>query len=167
MPGKSAWDGPTIAEFPMPRIRHTLALLIVALVLCGAAARRCAAATEGIIVWKQSQASLLKLNGRAVKTWNVYGAEKKNNLILVHLGRRYLALDTKAREVYEFHFESLTPKGEGFESGPLESAWRQIPTTGWYMRDVGPAELIRVKLMDYGCTLEVQTPHLYDFRVSH
>jgi len=39
-----------------------------------------------------------------------------------------------------------------------------IPSSDWTQRDVGPAELYRLTLGDYGRVLEVSLPHMPDLR---
>jgi len=131
------------------------------------AAAGSAASGETTITWKPVETAVLKLDNRAVKTWIVYLAEKKKQLILIQLGQRYLALDTKAHTVYEFDPQTVKRKGTTVESPDLQRSWRQISSSEWATRDIGPAQLVRVKLLDYGRVLEVQLPHPYDFRVSH
>jgi hypothetical protein len=117
-------------------------------------------------VWKPVEGCILKLEGRAVKTWNVYRAEKNNRLLLVQLGRRYLILDTKERWVQELAPSDVKAHGKDFVTSSGGKR-KPIPSGNWVTRDVGPAELIRVRLMDYGKVLEVQVPHPYNFRVAY
>ena len=119
------------------------------------------------IVWKQESTALLKLNGRPVKTWNVYRAEKKKDWILVQLGHRYLLLDTKQHSVRELDPATVKPNGKNVECPEPQGQERRIESTDWVMRDIGPAELVRLKLLDYGGVLDVQLPHPYNFRVSY
>jgi hypothetical protein len=116
--------------------------------------------------WKQVPDAQLKLDGKTPLTWNVYQSSKKkeSNLVLVLLGRRYLALDTKARLVYSVLPTDLHADGKDFDSDNLMQESRTIPSTEWVEHDIGPAESIRLKLGDYGRMLEVQLPHLPDLR---
>lgn len=121
---------------------------------------------SGRIHWKQVPAAQLKLDGKAPLTWNVYQPDKKkqSNLVLVLLGHRYLALDTKAKLVYAVFPDDLHAVGKDFETDDLLQASRTIPSTEWIVRDVGPAESIKLTLGDYGRVLEVQLPHMPDLR---
>jgi len=122
---------------------------------------------DGRIHWKLLDDALLKLDGKPPLTWSVYQpdkSQKKNNLVLVLLGHRYLALNFKAKLVYQVLPSDLQAEGSGFESGDLFTEDRLLPTDNWTVRDVGPAEQIRVTLMDYGRELEVLLRHPPDMR---
>ena len=117
-------------------------------------------------LWKSVGRAQLKLEDKTPLAWNVYQTEKKKqtNLVLVQLGRRYLALDIKGKVAYYVFPSDLQAKGSDFESGDLFVPSRVMPTTGWTVRDVGPAELYRLTLGDYGRVLEVSLPHMPDLR---
>jgi hypothetical protein len=123
--------------------------------------------------WKVLEMAQVRLDDKAPLKWNVYQPDKKDNkkdkkkdsdLVLVLLGHRYLMLDTKARLVYLVPLSDLQAQGTDFESGDLAQDARLIPSTDWTQRDVGPAELFRFTLGDYGSVLEVSLPHMPDLR---
>jgi hypothetical protein len=123
--------------------------------------------------WKIIEMAQVRLDDKAPLKWNVYQPDKKDNkkdkkkdsdLVLVLLGHRYLMLDTKARLVYLVPLPQLQAQGADFESGDLAHQDRVIPSTEWSQRDVGPAELYRLTLGDYGSVLEVSLPHMPDLR---
>lgn len=116
------------------------------------------------IIWKEVEAGQLKLDGAGVNKWKLYVGEKKKNLFVIQLGRRMLGLDKKAREVYELPPNVLQAHGKVYESENPASIGKRIPTSEWEDRDIGPAELVRVKLGDYGSKLELQIPHMIDLR---
>lgn len=120
----------------------------------------------GRIHWKQLEDAQLKLDDKPPLKWNVFKPEKKKdaNLLLVLLGRRYLLLDVKAKLVYEVLPTDLHAQGKDFESDDLTKSERLVPSTEWSDRDVGPAELIRLTLRDYGRVLEVSLAHMPDMR---
>jgi hypothetical protein len=153
----------------MPRSCRLLFLASALAALAFAAASSIAAGgadNSGRIHWKQLPGAQLKLDGKPPLTWNVYQPDKKkeSNLVLVLLGHRYLALDTKARLVYAVLPDDLHALGKDFETDDLMQASRTIPSTEWIVRDVGPAESIKLTLGDYGRVLEVQLPHMPDLR---
>jgi hypothetical protein len=116
------------------------------------------------LVWKSVDGAQLKLADRPLKIWNVYQPEKKKNLVLVLLYRRYVMLDLKAKTVYEVDPTTLTHSGDDLHSDDPEVSGKLIPSSEWYSRDVGPAQMIRVRLGDYGAMIEVALPHMPDLR---
>jgi hypothetical protein len=119
--------------------------------------------------WKLHTDAQVKLDGKPPLAWNVYQTDKKKeqHLVLVLLGRRYLALDLKAKRVYQVFPTDLRAQGKDFESDELFKKERLLPTNDWLLRDVGPAEMIRLTLGDYGRTLEVMLPHPLDLRAFY
>ena len=157
-------------------LRRLLALALIAFAASipnALAARQTGTSSQaGLIFWQQMTDAQLRLDGKAPLTWNVYQPGKKDkkakskdpNVVLVLLGHRYLMLDLRARLVYSVLPSDLHAHGKDFESGDLARESRLIPSTDWTLRDVGPAELIRLTLGDYGRVLEVSLPHLPDLR---
>lgn len=119
------------------------------------------------IHWKPLEQGQVKLEGRVPKNWNVLQAEKKKNLILVQVGRRYIAFDLKLRAAYEIATRDLEARGKDFLSDEPAKIGRTIPLAEWNTRDVGPATLLHVKLQDYGRILEVFLPHPLDLRAVY
>jgi len=124
------------------------------------------------IHWKTVAEAQVKLDDKTPLAWNILQPEKKDkknakkapDLVLLLLGHRYLLLDLKSRLVYEVPLSSLQASGQDFESGDLAQQSQLVPSTDWTERDVGPAELIRLTLGDYGRVLEVSLPHPPDMR---
>jgi len=122
------------------------------------------------IHWRQLTDSQLKLDGKPPITWNIYVPEKshkKSNLVLVLLGHRYLAIDFKAKIVYQVQPSDLQAQGKDFESGDLLREDRVVPTDAWTVRDVGPAELIKFTLKDYGREVQLFLRHTPDLRAFY
>jgi len=136
------------------------ALLVV---LCLLASTAVARAAE-LLTWKPVPDALLKIDGRPVKLWTLYRAEKKSRYVLVQLGSRYLLLDTEAKELYELKPENVQHKGKELRAPLPQESDKPLPTTNWVVRSVGPAVLIRVKLAAEGRVLEVQLPQKPDLR---
>ena len=118
----------------------------------------------GKVTWKIEDRAQLKIEGHVPIAWNVYTIEKKKNLVLILLGRRYLALDTKTKSVWEIDPKDLTARGKDFESEEPEEIGKKIPVTNWSQRDVGPADRIVITLGDYGAKIELALPHMIDLR---
>jgi hypothetical protein len=121
------------------------------------------------IHWKQIPDAQLKLDSKVPLTWNVFLPDKKKlgNMVLVLVGRRYIALDIKARIAYAVVPADLQAQGKDFESDSPAKPDRVIPSTDWSERDAGPAEIVRLTLGDYGRVLEVQLPHMPDLRAFY
>lgn len=121
---------------------------------------------SGRYLWKSVPAAQIKIDDKTPLAWNIFqtGQKKEGNLVLVLLGRRYIALDIKARIAYAVLPADVQPRGADLESGDLFVQARVLPTEKWLLRDVGMAELIKLKLNDYGTTLQIQLPHPPDLR---
>jgi hypothetical protein len=145
-----------------------------AILLAGAAIAAMSAGTARAgdttrIHWVPVQAGQVKLDGKIPLKSGAYLPIKKEQkhdfgIVLILLGHRYIALDTKARAAYYVLPTELEAKGEDFESDDFAKSDRVIPTSDWTVRDVGPAELIQLTLQDYGGLLEVELPHPPDLR---
>lgn len=120
-------------------------------------------------LWKSVSRAQCKLDDKTPLAWNVFQTEKKkeSNLVLILLGRRYIALDIKAKIAYSVALADLQSKGADLGSGDLFVPSKVLPTDSWSLRDVGPAELIKLQLNDYGTTLTVELPHPPDRRAFY
>ena len=148
--------------------RHAFLLAYACLVICGCLAAAAQADDAKNFRWKPIDGSVVKLDDKVPLTWNVFQLEKKkqSNLILILLGRRYILLDSKAKLAYLVQPGDLHTQAQGFDSGDLAQSPHIIPSVDWTMRDVGPAEEIRLTLKDYGRALAVQLPHTPDLRLG-
>ena len=161
-------------RFDRPAVRVIVAICAIAF-CAGVGARADAgyffggAADNGRFLWKSVGRAQLKLENKTPLQWNVYQTEKKKeaNLVLVQLGRRYVALDFHGKVAYYVFPWDLQAKGSDFESGNLFVPSRLMPTTAWSVRDVGPAEMIKLTLGDYGRALDVELPHMPDLRAFY
>ena len=112
-----------------PRLNRAavrIAAAVCAIAFCaGAGARADAgyffagAADNGRFLWKSVGRAQLKLEDKTPLQWNVYQTDKKKeaNLVLVQLGRRFMALDIKGKVAYYVFPSDLQAKGPDFESG--------------------------------------------------
>lgn len=116
------------------------------------------------IAWKPLERATLRIDDRPVKVWNVYGAEKKEHLILVQLGQRFLLLDTRDRQIFELEPAKLERKDKDLLWNEADRPAKPLPTGDWTVRDVGPARRIRAKLTAEGRALDVQVPIKPDLR---
>lgn len=125
---------------------------------------------DGRIHWKPIDRGQVRLDDKQPLKTAVYQpdkSQKKPNLVLILLGHRWLALDIKAKTVYQVLPSDLEAQGADFESGDLFTSDRLIPTKDWIERDVGPAERIKLTLNDYGRALEIMLPHPADLRAFY
>jgi hypothetical protein len=167
----------TLFRFARPRHSRTptthcaslrIALLACAFLLTGFYGGGRAAGNDRYL-WKSVSRAECKVGDKTPLTWNVYQTDKKKeaNLVLVLIGRRYIALDLKAKAAYNVLPSDLQAKGQDFGSGDLFVKSRELPTDNWSLRDVGPAELIKLTLGDYGRELYVELPHMPDMRAFY
>jgi hypothetical protein len=160
----------------LPLLLRLGALVLIGVVLLTLFSRESRAQDVGAqIRWKSIEMAQVRLDDKAPLKWNVYQPDKKGSkdkkrdasLVLVLLGHRYLLIDTKARLVYLVPLAELHGSGQDFDSGDLAQENEVIPSSDWTQRDVGPAELYRLTLGDYGRVLEVSLPHMPDLRAFY
>lgn len=166
------------AQFPAARscwAPQVLRARMRAAVSCGVLILMCAlpamarSGDSGPIHWKSVPEGQLKIDDKTPLTWNVYQPDKKKDayLVLILLGRRYIALDMKAKIAYQVYPGDVRKQDDDLESDDLRKPDRVIPSKDWTLRDVGPAELVRFTLEDYGRTVEVALPHMPDLRAFY
>lgn len=144
--------------------------VIAACVLASAgAANATPPADTDHFLWKSIPVAQCKLDDKIPLAWGIYQtADKKQaQYVLVLLGRRYIALDLKAHQAYVVLLSDLTKQGSDLASGDLFVASRVLPTEDWSLRDVGPAELIKLTLKDYNRRLQIELPHPPDLRAFY
>jgi hypothetical protein len=116
------------------------------------------------VVWKPLESVVLKIDERPAKIWNVYRAEKKDHLLLVTLGRRFLMLDIREHQIYELDPAKLEHRDKDLVWHEADKPAKPLPTADWLIRDAGHARRIRARLADEGRVLEVQVPIQPDLR---
>jgi hypothetical protein len=119
--------------------------------------------------WKAVNLAQVKLDDKTPLAFNVYQPDKKkdSHFVLVLLGRRYIVLDIKAKLAYSVPLADVQKKGPDIESDNFAVPGHLLATSDWSLRDVGPAELIKLTLGDYGRLLEVELPHPPDLRAFY
>jgi hypothetical protein len=125
---------------------------------------------DGRIHWKPIDRGQVRLDDKQPLKTALYQpdkSQKKPNLVLILLGHRWLALDIKAKTVYQVLPSDLQAQGADLESGDLFTSDRLIPSKNWTERDVGPVELIKLTLNDYGRELQLSLPHPRDLRAFY
>jgi hypothetical protein len=121
------------------------------------------------IHWKPVNLAQVKLDEKTPLAFNVYRPDKKkdSHFVLVLLGRRYIELDIKAKLAYSVLLTDVHKTGSDLESDNFAVPNRALATSDWSVRDVGPAELIKLTLGDYGRILAVELPHPPDMRAFY
>ena len=138
-------------EMKSPRFLLTVMLLGQALTL--SAGLQAAEKT----IWKPVAFAIVKFNGEAPKSWNMYHSEKKG-LLLVHLWKRYLLLDIKEQEVYELDPQTVKPHGEDVEWSNSDAPDQPLEISEWKERNVGRLLRVSFRLGKDGHILELQIP---------
>ncbi|HEV2616608.1 MAG TPA: hypothetical protein VGU63_08385 [Candidatus Acidoferrales bacterium] len=140
-----------------------LAILVFAMILPFPASARAA----NRINWKPIGDAILKITGRKPpKAWSVYQDEKKKERVLVEMDNRYLILDAKTKQVYEITSAQFQLHGKYYQTAiPIPGP--TVPSTGWDIRDIGPAERIEVQLTNENISFDVELPHPLDLRTAH
>jgi hypothetical protein len=108
-------------------------------------------------LWKPVAFAIVKFNGEAPKSWNMYHSEKKG-LLLVHLWKRYLLLDMKEQEVHEIDPQTVKPHGEAVEWSDSDAPDQPLEISEWKERNVGQLLRVSFRLGKDGHILELQIP---------
>lgn len=116
------------------------------------------------ILWKPLEQAMLSVEGKAPPFWNVYTADKQNQLLLVQLWKRYLMVDTKEQAVYDIDPKSLSKRGLDLELPLSAKPAKPLPSAEWATKDMGVTYRLRFKLAPGGRLIEVQIPHRPDLR---
>jgi len=122
--------------------------------------------SEKKLLWKSVGFAIVKFNNEAPKSWNIYHAEKKG-LLLVHLWKRYLLVDTKEQEAYEIDPQTVKPHGQDVEWSTTDKPDQPLETPEWKTRDVGSMQLVRFRLGKDGHILELQIPILVNGKPAY
>jgi len=117
------------------------------------------APTSEKTLWKPVQFAIVRFNGEAPQTWNIYHYEKRANL-LVKIWKRYLYLDMKEAEVYEVDPQTVKPQGENVEWSLSDLPSDPIEISEWKSRDVGLVRSTKFRFGKNGHSLEIQIPLL-------
>jgi hypothetical protein len=158
---------------PLARTRAAGRLRIAGLALAmfgffAVAAHMARAGEPARIHWMSVEQAQVKIDQTTPLTWGVYQPGKKDkpdkklsHLVLALVGHRYLLIDLKAKQVYEVPLKQVHEQDGGIDTDDAVKLSRRIPTSNWNWRNVGPAELYRITLGDYGRMLQLTLPHLY------
>ena len=142
-----------VATKKMKSPRFLLTVMLLGQALAWSAGLQAAEKT----LWKPVAFAIVKFNGEAPKSWNMYHSEKKG-LLLVHLWKRYLLLDIKEQEVYELDPQTVKPHGEDVEWSNSDAPDQPLEISEWKERNVGRLLRVSFRLGKDGHILELQIP---------
>lgn len=103
--------------------------------------------------------AIVKFNDQAPKSWNIYHTEKKG-VLLVHLWKRYLLVDTKEQEAYEIDPQTVKQHGEDVEWSLADKPDQPLETPDWKTKDLRSMQMVKFRLGKDGHFLEMQLPLL-------
>src|SRR5271170_189612 len=89
-------------QLKIARLSMLVRSMLVWLTLLTASVSLANGGASGRYLWKSVPAAQIKIGEKTPLAWNIFqtGQKKEANLVLVLLGRRYIALDLKAKTAY-------------------------------------------------------------------
>jgi hypothetical protein len=124
-------------------------------------------AAERALVWKASDNALLRVDDRPVNDWNVYQSGKKNDPLLLQMGKRFLLIEVRERLIFEIAPVKIEHKGAELLFDPNDRPAQPLDTSDWIVKDVGLAYRFSTKLTAEMHVVDVQIPHPLDLRSIH
>jgi hypothetical protein len=116
-------------------------------------------AKEKPLSWKAIDEALLRINDAPPKDWEVYRSGKKNDPLLLQLGKRFLLIESHEHKISELNPSTLERKKGEILWRPADKSARLLMTSDWVVDDIGAAFAITVRLDDENITLDLQLPH--------
>ena len=142
------------------RIRSLSAgLVILFAAICASPLQGQSQSSEKKLLWKSVGFAIVKFNDQAPKSWNIYHTEKKG-VLLVHLWKRYLLVDTKEQEAYEIDPQTVKQHGEDVEWSLADKPDQPLETPDWKTKDLRSMQMVKFRLGKDGHFLEMQLPLL-------
>ncbi len=121
-------------------------------------------AGDKAVAWRPADYPMLRLDDRPVADWNVFVEGKKNNPLLIAMGKRYLLIDQVKRQVFELDPMKIEHKGTELYWDPADRPDKPLETAMWIVKDVGLAYRVNVKLVAENHVIDVQIPHPLDLK---
>jgi hypothetical protein len=114
-----------------------------------------------LITWAPFRASILRVDDEPPKIWNLFydTRAKGDDVLLLQWGKRYLRLNTKAKEAREMDPQLFTQKNDKLTSSADASAGTVLHTDGWIVRNVGSATRVYFELPDENHKIDINLPH--------
>jgi hypothetical protein len=138
-----------------------VAIAAVAVLTLGVAARAGDTAT-----WKQTD-GILRINDEPPKVWGVYREGKKTNALILQVDDRLLLIDVKAQTVRELDPKAVTRKEDSIITPAKNPPGKVIASSGWLLRDVGPALRIHFELESESHIVDLELPQWINRGVTY
>jgi hypothetical protein len=151
----------SVGRMTSKRKRGAIASLLVLVFL---QVQGVASAGDRAVAWKPADYPMLRLDDRPVADWNVFVEGKKNNPLLIEMGKRYLLVDQVRRQIFELDPMKIEHKGTELYWDPADRPEKPLETAMWIVKDVGLAYRVNVKLVAENHVIDVQIPHPLDLR---
>jgi hypothetical protein len=119
------------------------------------------------IAWRPADEPMLRVDDRPVVDWNVFLTGRKNNPMLIEMGKRYLLVDQVKRQIFEVDASKILHKGTDLYWDPADRPEKPLETAQWIVKDVGLAYRVSAKLVAENHVIDVQIPHPLDLRPIH
>ena len=134
------------------------AALLVAMIVFGAVTRTYAAET---IIWETYATAILRIDGDPPKIWGLFHSTrgKKDEVLLLMWGKRYIKIDTHQKEVRELDPGTITHQKDKLLSPTADPTSKVLQSNEWILRDVGSAYRIRMILTGESHEIEINLPH--------
>jgi hypothetical protein len=127
-------------------------------------AQGAAFAGDKAVAWKPADNPMLRLDDRPVVDWSVFVEGKKNNPLLIEMGKRYLLVDQVKRQVFELDPMKIEHRGTVLYWDPADRPDKPLETAMWIVKDVGLAYRVSAKLVAENHVIDVQIPHPLDLK---
>ena len=116
--------------------------------------------------WKQTD-GILRVNDEPPKDWSVYREGKKTNALILQIGDRLLLIDVKSQNVRELDPKAVTRKEDSIITPAKNPPGKIIASSGWLLRDVGPALRIHFELESESHTVDLELPQWINRGVTY
>jgi hypothetical protein len=159
--GKRAWPSSRFFRFKKSALGLFSAAFCLILI-CGNAAFT--ADKDKTVTWKPITQALLRVDGQALKNWNVYQESKKADPLLLEIGNRFLLIQVRERKVFELPAAKIEHKGAELRWDPAALPAEPLASADWLIKDVGFAYRISMRLLPENRVFDLQLPHPMDLR---
>jgi hypothetical protein len=131
-------------------------LQVLATIFCSGIAPR---AKDKPLSWKLIQDALLRINDAPPKEWGVYRTGKKNDPLLLEIGKRVLLIQIHDRHLFELDSSKIEHKSGELFWRLADRPAKPLATSDWLADDIGAAFVIKVKLEGENALVDLELPH--------